>query len=207
MRRCNWQTEAGTINSPQVCGKPAINGSTWCREHTQEAKANYPHLPIPEVAGNGFAPVPPKRDASGITAKEFLRQTFEFEYCAECLQDAPNHTVVIGPTGHWFAMCKTQVVFRKWPRSEGGGVIAIFYNDPGTSAYDCDSYEHLGQHGNASLDIINRTTPAKPEEYAALKRELESAPYHYHLDVRQRVPRNAIEIRRRKTASWKGEPK
>jgi len=151
-----------------------------------------------QVSGNAFAPVPPKKDASGATVKEFLRQAFEFEYCGECGQDAGNHTVVIGPTGHWFAMCKTQVIFRKWPKSEGGDVLAIFYNNPGTNAYDCDCYEHIGQHGAASLDIIYRTKLAKPEEYASLKRELESAPYHYHLDVRKRVPSNAIEIRRRK---------
>jgi hypothetical protein len=150
-----------------------------------------------QAAGNRFAPVPPKKDASGITVKEFLRQTFEFNYCGECQQDEANHTVVIGPTGHWFAMCKTPVIFRKWPKSEGGDVIALFPCDPGTSEYDCDSYQHIGQHGAANLDIIYRTKLAKPEEYADLKRELESAPYHYHLDVRKRIPANATEIRRR----------
>jgi hypothetical protein len=84
-------------------------------------------------------------DASGRTVAQFLREMFEFEYCGECSQDAANHTVVMGPTGSWFALCKTQVVFRKWPKREGGDVIALFPCDPGTSAHDCDSYEHLGQ--------------------------------------------------------------
>lgn len=143
------------------------------------------------------------KDASGISAKEFLRKTFEFNYCEECLQDEHNHTVVIGPTGSWFALCKTQVIFRKWPKSEGGDVLALFPCDPGTNAYDCDSYEHFGGHGAANLNIIYRTTLAKPEEYASLKQELESEPYAYHLDVRQRVPSSASEVRRRKIASWR----
>lgn len=148
--------------------------------------------------GNAFAPVPPRVDSSGQTAAQFLRRTFEFEYCPECRQDAGNHTMVMGPTGAWFAMCKTQVIFRKWPKSEGGDVIALFPCDPATNEYDCDSYQHIGQHGAASLDLVWRTKLAKPEEYADLKRELESAPYHYHLDVRKRIPANAMEIRRHK---------
>ena len=44
---CNWQTETGTINSPQTCKKTAKQGFIWCAEHIQDAKENYPHLPIP----------------------------------------------------------------------------------------------------------------------------------------------------------------
>jgi hypothetical protein len=151
-----------------------------------------------QISGNGFAPVPPKTDVLGVTANQFLRELFEFEHCAECGMDAPNHTAVIGPTGNWFTLCKTQVIFRKWPRYQGD-IIALFPCEPATSdVYTCESYEHVGQHGAASLDVIYRTKPAKPEEYADLKRELESAPYYYHLDVKQRVPSNALEIRRRK---------
>jgi hypothetical protein len=157
-------------------------------------------IPVPKVAGNAFAAVPPKQDASGKTVNQFLRETFEFEYCAECRQDAKNHTVVIGPTGSWFALCRTQVIFRKW-RKNDESIIALFPCEPATgNPYECDSFEHIGQHGAASLDVIYRTKPAKPEEYAALKRELESAPYNYHLDVRQRVTSDALEIRRRKLA-------
>lgn len=144
------------------------------------------------------------KDQSGRTASQFLRETFEFEYCPECAQDVKNHTAVIAATGLWFALCKTQVIFRKWPKSEGGDVFALFPCDPATNAYDCDCYEHLGGHGAANLDIIYRSKLAKPEEYAALKRELESEPYRYHLDVRQRIPSSAREIRQRKAARWKG---
>jgi len=55
--------------------------------------------------GNGFAPVPPERDAQGVTAAEFLERLFEFEYCAECRADADKHVAVIDPFGNWFAYC------------------------------------------------------------------------------------------------------
>jgi hypothetical protein len=46
---CKWQTETGTINSPQVCGQPVQPGFLWCAEHLQDAKDIYPHLPIPHA--------------------------------------------------------------------------------------------------------------------------------------------------------------
>ena len=43
---------------------------------------------------------------------------------------------------------KTAVLFRKWPDSEGGGIIALFPYLAGTSDLaTCESYEHAGQHG------------------------------------------------------------
>ena len=94
---------------------------------------------------------------------------------------------------------KTVVVFRKWPANEqisyyrlrrdrlSGGIIALF---PGIAERDlgmCSSFEHVGQHGMADYrGVIQKTAPACPEEYAGLKRELESAPYYYNLDVRTR---------------------
>lgn len=99
---------------------------------------------------------------------------------------------------------KTIVVFRKWPKSEGGGIIALFPYDLGTNeSYTCSSYEHVGQHGAADVGIIYRTKPATPEEYAALKHELESGPYNYVLGVRSRIPSDATERRRRQIAEVK----
>lgn len=81
---------------------------------------------------------------------------------------------------------ETIVVFRKWPKSEGGDVMALFPYEEEGNGY-CSSYQHLGGHGGADYRVcVDRTKPAKPEEYAALKRELESAPYCYRLVVRQR---------------------
>jgi hypothetical protein len=81
------------------------------------------------------------------------------------------------------------VIFRVWPKAEGGGVIALFPTIPGSARdrYSVESYQHVGQHGAASMDIIHRTRPATPAEYASLKRELERAPYHYKLKVYQRA--------------------
>lgn len=91
----------------------------------------------------------------------------------------------------------TDVIFRKWPDSEGGGVIALFPCEPGTNdPATCQSFEHVGQHGPANPGwVIDRTRPATPAEYAALKRELESPPYSYSLTVHQRTPHNAARIR------------
>jgi hypothetical protein len=84
----------------------------------------------------------------------------------------------------------TIVVFRKWhTRADGHGIIALFPGIRDTNRGTCSSFEHTGQHGAADYaGVIARTLPARPADYAALKRELESAPYSYVLDVRQRAP-------------------
>jgi hypothetical protein len=88
-----------------------------------------------------------------------------------------------------------RVIFRKFLGSwTNGEIIALFpdiaENGPGMVL----SYMHIGQHGAASMRLIGgepRTTrPAKPEEYAALKAELEHlSPQPYKLAVIQRTPR------------------
>lgn len=90
---------------------------------------------------------------------------------------------------------ETPVIFRKW---NDGSIIALFPADPGTNhAYTCSSYEHVGQHGAAEpVGVIRRTRPATPQEYADLKRELESAPYGYRLKVFQRLHYSFLDIRR-----------
>ena len=85
---------------------------------------------------------------------------------------------------------KTIVLFRRWGKRNGGGVIAVFpqeknHRRPGF----CMMYEHEGQHGEGSRGMVmDATRPASEEEYAPLKAELESAPYCYDLDVRKRSP-------------------
>jgi hypothetical protein len=84
----------------------------------------------------------------------------------------------------------TTVVFRRWYRQEDGtGIIALFPEDDEGRGM-CSSYEHMGQHGAASYTgVVSRTRPATPDEYAALKRELENLrPYPYRLHVVQRRP-------------------
>lgn len=85
----------------------------------------------------------------------------------------------------------TVVVFRRWTDVNGRGVIALFPEIPAyahaAASCFCSSFEHIGQHGPADYPgVIAQTTPATPEEYADLKRELEAAPYNYVLRVAQR---------------------
>lgn len=66
-----------------------------------------------------------------------------------------------------------KVVFRKWPKKEGGQVIALLCN----TARDClpgnvMSYMHTGQHSEASRNLGQWLRLASPEEYASLLAEL-----------------------------------
>jgi hypothetical protein len=92
---------------------------------------------------------------------------------------------------------KTIVIFRKWPKSQGGEVIALFPCEAATrDGGMCQSYERVGQHGAADPHgVVDRTKPATPEEYAELKAELERAPYGYALEVRSRIPWDANDRR------------
>jgi len=90
----------------------------------------------------------------------------------------------------------TKVVFRKWPKSEGGGILALFPELPGTSEYDMDSFEINGGHGAASTDLVSRTKAAAPSEYAETKRVLERN-YGYRLRVVCKIPGRSIEARRK----------
>lgn len=98
------------------------------------------------------------------------------------------------------------VLFRKMrgKKYESDGVTAVFPTLPWTDS-DLTVYAAIGQHGAASLDWLRRTVPAKPEEYAGLKRELEAEPYSYRLDVRSRwTP--AMEEKRRAVYAAMREP-
>jgi len=78
--------------------------------------------------------------------------------------------------------CNVVVVFRKW---KDGDILALFPKEIADSNGNCMSYEHVGQHGAAAYGgCVYKTKPAKPSEYAALKRELEGI--GYNLDVKLR---------------------
>lgn len=72
---------------------------------------------------------------------------------------------------------KTQVKFKKFE----GEIIAIFpnelYNEKLYGKTQLMSYQHLGQHGACSSSLL-KCRNAKPSEYRALKRELESIGYN-----------------------------
>lgn len=72
-----------------------------------------------------------------------------------------------------------EVILRRWPKKEGGRVIAIFPYDIFDLRGSVNSYEHIGQHGAASLDLIDRTSPVSEYEEDAkdLLEELKSIGY------------------------------
>ena len=94
-------------------------------------------------------------------------------------------------------MESTHVIFRKW---HNGEIIALFPYEPGTmDPWTCQSYEHIGQHGAASVSLTSAyTRTTKPEEYVELKRELERI--GYNLIVLKRLPANSVNVRRAKLA-------
>lgn len=87
----------------------------------------------------------------------------------------------------------TVVIFRKWP---DGDILALFPTVPGDVFGNlCNSYEHVGQHGNADYHgCIRQTKPAKPSEYADLKKEL--GRIGYNLVIRKRATYADHEERR-----------
>ena len=102
----------------------------------------------------------------------------------------------------------TPVIFRKWPKSEGGDVIALFPTLVGTmDPYTCESYEHVGQHGSADPQgVMQATKPAKPAEYADLMAELKSIGYD-DLVVYQKLQYRWIDERRKTLAEYTIPPK
>lgn len=73
---------------------------------------------------------------------------------------------------------KTKVIIRKF--RNGGDVIAIFPELPGTNAWwkDCESYQTIGQHGTCSADIFPVTTRCTEEEAQKMLKELEGLGYN-----------------------------
>ena len=67
------------------------------------------------------------------------------------------------------------VVFRK--EKFNGEIVAVFpHEDYNRFLVSC--YAHIGQHSGCSLDYVRKgTSPATPEEYAPLLRELKSIGY------------------------------
>lgn len=67
----------------------------------------------------------------------------------------------------------TAVHFRKFPE---GDVIALFPELPATPPY-ITSYQHIGQHGDASKDLLVDLEHATASEAASLLKELVSIGY------------------------------
>lgn len=99
---------------------------------------------------------------------------------------------------------ETPVLFRKMTPRYGGDVLAVFPCDAASyKAHECGSYAHVGQHGACDpWHVIKHSHPATPAEYADLKAELESAPFHYRLRVYARMQRDWLEVRRKVLAQY-----
>lgn len=127
---------------------------------------------------------------TGISRKQWLEEQFEFQFCDECSGDADAHICVQGPTGSPFARCLpvVDVVFRRFPAKRGGDVIALFPYLAGARVGECVSYQHIGQHGDASVGLGRSTlrVAADAPDVVALQRELESL--GYRLRVLRRMP-------------------
>ena len=86
------------------------------------------------------------------------------------------------------------VVFRKEknPTEDdifyGNDVTAFIYGNGIPVRYgNIMCYQHVGQHGEASLDYYNSTKPATPDEYADLLSELKSIYNDVNLVVRRKI--------------------
>jgi len=97
----------------------------------------------------------------------------------------------------------TPVIFRKWPKKEGGDVIALFPTLVGNmDPYTCMSYMQLGQHSSADpQEVVQATEPAKPAEYADLLAELKSVGYD-DLVVYKKLLYRFLDERRRSLAEY-----
>lgn len=85
---------------------------------------------------------------------------------------------------------ETPVIFRAQMEAGTLWITAVFPTEPATMQGDKFTiYQHVGQHGAASLDWYRRTRAATPAEYADLKRELEAAPFGYRLKVFRYITR------------------
>lgn len=76
----------------------------------------------------------------------------------------------------------TEMLFRKY---RNGEIIALMPYVIEDNRFYCQSYMHIGQHGPARYEhIMQCTRPAKEDEYAELKLELESIGYNVLLIAR-----------------------
>jgi hypothetical protein len=93
--------------------------------------------------------------------------------CYHCGEQWFEEWQLVGIHQETPAPCTTSVVFRQFH----GGVIALFPDEEFDLAGNISSYEHVGQHGAASPSLVDELPAATPEQYAALKEELESIGY------------------------------
>jgi len=81
----------------------------------------------------------------------------------------------------------TKVIFRAWPKREGGSAIALFPREAATvgNPGHCLSYEQVGQHGGADLFALTHSLRlAARAEYRELAAELRRIGYRLKISCR-----------------------
>lgn len=99
------------------------------------------------------------------------------------------------------------VAVRQWPKKEGGGLILMFpFKAVNIHWWYCQSWERVGEHGGAAIDLTTVTKPvpdeiarAAIEEYAKLYGQ---DPAGYRI-VHKIDTRAAQRERQRQIAVWK----
>lgn len=85
---------------------------------------------------------------------------------------------------------RTRVCYRVFPDGE---VIALFPDEiTDCIRHYCTSYQHIGQHAEASAELLRELRPAEPDEYAALHAELLSIGYRLDIDERDPIDRGPV---------------
>ena len=91
---------------------------------------------------------------------------------------------------------KTKVIFRQW--KIGCGIIAMFPElAVDTIGYNCETFEHVGQHGAACPGIVTKDTKPANLEDGAVKRlikELEGRGYNLEIIKRFRYKHQQIRM-------------
>ena len=93
---------------------------------------------------------------------------------------------------------KTEVIFRKEKSGDYKGTIyALFPYEVETYRGDVLYYQHIGQHSAADyFHCIRTSVPAKPGEYADLKRELEGIGYDLKIIKRRNYDKYLQEYKK-----------
>ncbi len=180
--------EVDTVTLPAVWASALVNGD-WSGLDAADTAAC--EREIERLKADGWSVVSTSDDAEPRFTKQYRLYNPGSDYTGGDVLDYVVHRSVE-------QLGVTPVIFRKYPNSRGGEVVALFPEEPASEdGRTCACYVHVGQHGEADPShVVAATRPAKPEEYADLKAELEAPPYRYKLRVCARLNHTFAAARR-----------
>lgn len=79
---------------------------------------------------------------------------------------------------------KDRIIFKLEP--EQNQTVIAFIIDAPVNFGNIGSYQHIGQHSEASIDYFHKCKPAAPAQYEGVKKEMESL--GYNISIRHRLP-------------------